>query len=96
MMKHVTLKYQRFIMFIPFANWFIFFIAYYNLFKFPDLTIWKLVKGIIIAISIMFAVTIMCEKCLDIPTLEYIIQIYVLPIMIDEVFIVVQKMGGVT
>ena len=44
----------------------------------------------------MFAVTIMREKCLDIPTLEYIIQIYVLPIMIDEVFIVVQKMGGVT
>ena len=82
-------------MFIPFANWFIFFIAYYNLFKFPDLTIWELVKGIIIAISIMFAVTIMCEKCLDIPTLEYIIQIYVLPIMIDEVFIVIQKEGGV-
>ena len=96
MMKHVTLKKQRFIMFIPFANWFIFFIAYYNLFKFPDLTIWKLVKGIIIAISIMFAVTIMCEKCLDVPIHEYIIQIYILPIIIDEVFIVIQKEGGVT
>lgn len=94
-MKYISLKWQRYMLFIPMVNWCIFFIAYYNSFKVPNLTIGQIIKGIFAAIVAILCISILCDNYINISILSNILRFYISAVIVGEIFIVIQKKRGI-